>query len=78
MSTEPSLSMLGVDKISIRKGHNNRIVVSSLDRRRPIWDGDEGWRPGDSNHFFAAMGWRWLGVRASAGGGWSGVIAPLR
>ena len=30
---------IGVDEISLRKGHVYRIVVSDLERRRPIWFG---------------------------------------
>jgi transposase len=30
---------IGIDEISIRKGHSYRIVVSDLIRRRPIWFG---------------------------------------
>ena len=30
---------IGIDEISIRKGHDYRIVVSDLDRKRPIWFG---------------------------------------
>ena len=35
----PAPEMIGVDEISIRKGHTYRIVVSDLVRRRPIWFG---------------------------------------
>ena len=31
--------VIGIDEISIRKGHTYRIVVSDLVRRRPIWFG---------------------------------------
>jgi transposase len=33
----PAPRAIGVDEIAIRKGHDCRIVVSDLDRRRPIW-----------------------------------------
>jgi transposase len=33
----PGPSRIGIDEISIKKGHTYRIVVSDLDRRRPIW-----------------------------------------
>ena len=32
----PAPRAIGVDEIAIRKGHNYRIVVSDLDRGRPI------------------------------------------
>ncbi|MBE7446146.1 MAG: ISL3 family transposase [Planctomycetia bacterium] len=31
--------VIGIDEISIRKGHTYRIVVSDLERGRPIWFG---------------------------------------
>jgi transposase len=35
----PAPPAIGIDEISIRKGHTYRIVVSDLDRMRPIWFG---------------------------------------
>ena len=35
----PAPVAIGVDEISIRKGHTYRIVVSDLVRKRPIWFG---------------------------------------
>ena len=35
----PAPRVIGIDEISIRKGHNYRIVVSDLERSRPIWFG---------------------------------------
>jgi transposase len=35
----PGPKAIGIDEISIRKGHNYRIVVSDLIRKRPIWFG---------------------------------------
>ena len=32
----PGPKAIGIDEISIRKGHNYRIVVSDLVRKRPI------------------------------------------
>lgn len=37
----PGPSVIGIDEISIRKGHRDRIVVSDLLRRRPIWFGGQ-------------------------------------
>ena len=31
--------VIGIDEISLRKGHTYRIVISDLERRRPIWFG---------------------------------------
>lgn len=44
----PAPRAIGVDEIAIRKGHDYRIVVSDLDRRRPIWVG--GKEPHRSRH----------------------------
>ena len=35
----PAPTVVGIDAISIRKGHTYRIVVSDLERRRSIWFG---------------------------------------
>ncbi|MEO5864232.1 MAG: ISL3 family transposase, partial [Nitrospiraceae bacterium] len=35
----PAPKVVGIDEISIRKGHTSRIVVRDLERRRPIWFG---------------------------------------
>lgn len=36
---EPRPEVIGVDEISIRKGHVYRIVVSDLEQQQPIWFG---------------------------------------
>jgi transposase len=33
--------VIGIDEISIRKGHTYRVVASDLERHRPIWFGGE-------------------------------------
>ncbi|HMS82795.1 MAG TPA: hypothetical protein PKD12_04015 [Nitrospira sp.] len=33
----PAPKVVGIDEMSIRKGHTSRIVVSDLERRRLIW-----------------------------------------
>jgi transposase len=47
---KPGPKVIGLDEISVRKGHTYRIVVSDLARRRPIWFGGTGsmtgWGPG--------------------------------
>ena len=35
----PGPQVIGIDEVSIKKGHTYRIVVSDLVRRRPIWFG---------------------------------------
>ena len=36
---EPRPAVIGIDELSIRKGHVYRIIVSDLERERPIWFG---------------------------------------
>ena len=52
----PAPRAIGVDEIAIRKGHEYRIVVSDLERARPIWFGGEGRREVDLDQFFATLG----------------------
>ena len=47
----PAPRAIGVDEISIRKGHNYRVIVSDLERARPIWVGGEG-----NRHRFVLQG----------------------
>lgn len=58
----PGPKVIGIDEISIRKRHTYRIVVSDLERRRPIWFGGDGRSEADMDMFFAD-----LGPRKSAG-----------
>ena len=37
----PAPKVIGIDEVSIRRGHTYRIVVSDLLRRRPIWFGGQ-------------------------------------
>lgn len=57
----PGPRAIGIDEISIRKGHSYRIVVSDLVRRRPIWFGGEDRSEASLDQFFA-----WLGPQKSA------------
>src|SRR5690606_42049016 len=50
------------DLISLRKGHTYRIVVSDLERRRPIWFGGHD-RSEESLDVF----YQWLGDKKGAG-----------
>ena len=58
----PAPKAIGIDEISIRKGHTYRIVVSDLIRRRPIWFGGAD-RSEDSMRQF----YDWLGEKKSKG-----------
>jgi transposase len=48
----PGPKAIGIDEISIRKGHTYRIVVSDLIRRRPIWFGGEDRSEASMNQFY--------------------------
>jgi transposase len=52
----PKSSVIGVDEISIRKGHTYRIVVSDLEARRAIWFGGTGRTEADMDLFYAFLG----------------------
>jgi len=52
--------VIGIDEISVRKGYTYRIVVSDLERGRPIWYGGE-----DRSEKSLDMFYQWLGPRKS-------------
>ena len=56
----PGPRAIGIDEISIRKGHTYRIVVSDLIRRRPIWFGGE-----DRSEASMIQFYDWLGDKKS-------------
>jgi transposase len=58
----PGPKAIGIDEISIRKGHTYRIVVSDLTRGRPIWFGGE-----DRSEKSMAMFYDWLGEKKTKG-----------
>jgi transposase len=58
----PAPKAIGIDEISIRKGHTYRIVVSDLIRHRPIWFGGKDRSEASMDEFFKT-----LGERKSAG-----------
>lgn len=51
-----NLEAIGVDEVSIRKGHSYAIVVADLVAERPIWMGGQGRTEQDLQQFFHAMG----------------------
>ena len=53
---KPKPRVIGVDEISVRKGHTYRIVVSDLERRRPIWFGGKDRSEESMDEFFAFLG----------------------
>jgi len=52
---KPKPNVIGVDEISVRKGHTYRIIVSDLERGVPIWFGGE-----DRSEKSMAMFYEWL------------------
>jgi transposase len=60
----PGPKVIGVDEVSIRKGHTYRIVVSDLLRGRPIWFGGTDRSEASLELFFQELGIKkCLGIR---------------
>ena len=57
----PGPQVIGIDEVSIRKGHTYRIVVSDLIRQRPIWFGGTDRSEASLDQFYA-----WLSPRKAA------------
>jgi transposase len=57
----PGARAIGIDEISVRKGHSYRIVVSDLVRKRPIWFGGV-----DRSEASMAAFYDWLGLKKSS------------
>ncbi len=52
----PGPKVIGIDEISIRKGHTYRIVVSDLVRHRPIWFGGADRSEASMDEFYRFIG----------------------
>jgi transposase len=52
----PRPKVIGIDEISIKKGHRYRIVVSDLERRRPIWFGGKDRSEASMDEFYKSLG----------------------
>ena len=52
----PTPQVIGIDEIAVRKGHNYRIVVSDLIRKRPIWFGGTDRSEASMAAFYDALG----------------------
>jgi len=50
------LRAVGIDEISIQRGHTYAIVVADLDQKRPIWLGGQGRTENDMDLFYETMG----------------------
>lgn len=55
-SGKPHPKSIGIDEISIRKGHEYRIVVSDLEKRRPIWFGGKDRSEESMDEFYRYLG----------------------
>ena len=53
---QPAPQVIGVDELSIKKGHTDRMVVSDLERGRPIWVGGQGRTAADLDRCFLDRG----------------------
>ncbi|MGH6781528.1 MAG: ISL3 family transposase, partial [Sphingomonadaceae bacterium] len=53
---KPAPKVIGIDEVSIRKGHTYRIVVSDLERRRPIWFGGKDRSEASMDAFYKELG----------------------
>lgn len=53
---QPAPQVIGVDELSIKKGHTYQIVVSDLERRRPIWVDGQGRTEAELDRFFLDLG----------------------
>ena len=55
-ASKPAPKVLGIDEISIRKGQTYRIVVSDLERGRPIWFGGVDRSKASMMQFYETLG----------------------
>lgn len=55
-SGKPGPRVIGVDEISVRKGHEYRIVVSDLEKHRPIWFGGSDRSEASMDQFYVFLG----------------------
>ena len=53
---KPSPRIIGIDEISVSKGHDYRIVISDLERRQPIWFGGEDRSEASLAEFYREIG----------------------
>jgi transposase len=55
-ASQPAPTAIGIDEIAIGKGHSYRIIVSDLNRGRPIWFGGQDRSEASVDQFFAWLG----------------------
>lgn len=52
----PKPAIIGIDEVSLRKGHVYRIVVSDLVRHRPLWFGGKDRSEDSMDAFYKELG----------------------
>jgi len=55
-AAKPHPKVIGIDEVSIRKGHTYRIVVSDLEKSIPIWFGGEDRSEESMDKFYNGLG----------------------
>lgn len=55
-ASRPRPRVIGIDEISVRKRHVYRIVVSDLERQRPIWFGGQDRSEASMDEFYRFLG----------------------
>ncbi len=55
-SSKAKPKVVGIDEISMRKGHNYRIIVSDLEKKRPIWFGGKDRSEESMDEFYKFLG----------------------
>ena len=53
---KPGPKVIGIDEISLRKGHTYRLVGSDREKRRPIWLGGKDRSGGSREEFYKLLG----------------------
>ncbi len=53
---QPRPKVIGIDEVSMRKGHTYRIVASDLEKHRPIWFGGEDRSEPSMDKFYEFLG----------------------
>lgn len=55
-ASQPNPRIVGLDEVSVHKGHDYRIVVSDLEKHRPIWFGGQDRKEASMDQFYAFLG----------------------
>lgn len=55
-ASKPNPRIIGIDEISVHKGHDYRIVVSDLQKHRPIWFGGKDRSEQSMKEFYVFLG----------------------